>query len=411
MDGHYDLIIAGAGPAGCSAALHAVRRGLRPLLLDKGKFPREKPCGDALSSSSLAQLEELGLLGRLLETPHVRVNRVTYVAPSGVSATVPLAKVDPGLPVNSILCRRVVLDDMLLEAAKEKLEVIDWCEVQDISPKAQDGGPGLVHVRAEKGGRRSLSFTAPALIGADGANSLVARRMGFPRYPEHRKVTASGYFRQVTGTVGLLEVYFLPKLLPGFFWLYPTESGMTNAGFSISLDGLRRKNIKPLDALKLALDHPLLKERFEHCLPMGRLAVRVLPTGDTMHRIHMPGVALAGDAAGLIHPCSCEGISHALLSGRLAAQSIAQALNEEHPWDNRWLRGYPERLWRHLGPALRLSERLLALRTPKAIESLVASARRRPHNAAWISGILLGSALPSEELDALLGYLDFFGRK
>ncbi|MFZ5426130.1 MAG: NAD(P)/FAD-dependent oxidoreductase [Thermodesulfobacteriota bacterium] len=411
MDTDFDVIIAGGGPGGCSAGLHAARCGLRPLILDKRVFPREKACGDALSSASLAQIAELGLLDRLLDTPHVRINRATYFAPGGMFATVPLAKIDPGLPATSILCRRVILDDMLVQAAKEKMDVLDWCEVREVTPTPAPDGSGTVLVRAVRGGGREMEFTARAVVGADGADSFVARRTGFPRYPLLRKVTANAYFRQVTGTVGQLEIYFLDDLLPGYFWLYPTESGMTNAGLSISLEGMRRRGMRPREALLSAIASPMLKERFEHSVVMGRIAVRVIPTGDTMRRIHMPGVALVGDAAGLIHPCSCEGISHALLSGRLAAESLAQALADNAPWDNRWLRPYPERLWRQLGPALRMADRLLSLRSAKAIESLIASARRRPHNAAWISGILLGSALPSEELDSLLGYLDFFGRK
>jgi hypothetical protein len=62
-EGHVqglDVIVVGAGPAGASAALHAARLGLRVLVLDEKKFPREKACGDALSSTSLACLEELG---------------------------------------------------------------------------------------------------------------------------------------------------------------------------------------------------------------------------------------------------------------------------------------------------------------------------------------------------------------
>jgi hypothetical protein len=54
--------------------------------------------------------------------------------------------------------------------------------------------------------------------------------------------------------------------------------------------------------------------------------------------------------------------------------------------------------------------RLLGLRTPKAIGSLIRSAARRPHNAGWISGVLLGSALPSEDLESFLGYINFFAK-
>lgn len=58
----YDLIIVGGGPAGAAAALYANRHGLKTLLLDKHRFPRDKICGDALSGKAIAILHALGLL-------------------------------------------------------------------------------------------------------------------------------------------------------------------------------------------------------------------------------------------------------------------------------------------------------------------------------------------------------------
>ncbi|MBV1764803.1 MAG: hypothetical protein KUA34_07230, partial [Pseudodesulfovibrio sp.] len=60
--------------------------------------------------------------------------------------------------------------------------------------------------------------------------------------------------------------------------------------------------------------------------------------------------------------------------------------------------------------SLEMGGRLLGLRTPKAIGSLIRSASRRPHNAGWISGVLLGSALPSTDLDDFLSYINFFSK-
>ncbi|NMC48878.1 MAG: FAD-dependent oxidoreductase, partial [Desulfovibrio sp.] len=158
MSRDYDVIVVGAGPAGASAALHAARLGLRVLVLDKKKFPREKTCGDALSSTSLTCLEELGLLSGLLDETYVRVNRIAYVAPDGESVTVPLLKIDPALPVTGMICRRIILDDHLLRAARDVAEVMDWCRVTGLL--TENGR--AVGVRAELGGRRRYTFTAKA---------------------------------------------------------------------------------------------------------------------------------------------------------------------------------------------------------------------------------------------------------
>lgn len=402
MSEDYDLVVVGAGPAGTATALYAARAGMKVLVLERQPFPREKSCGDALSSQAIALIEELGLLPELLRGPFVPVSRVAFFSPTGQSVTVPLLKMDKSLPVTGMICRRVILDSMLLDAAREVAEVIDWCVVKEVLTDDQGRAVG---VAAERGGGRPVRATAGAVVGADGARSIVARRMGVPPRPDRRSICARGYFRMALGTVGALEIHFIEDLLPGFVWIYPTESGMTNAGYTIPLADALRKRIKPLPALLAALASPLLRERFADAKLVGHPDISIEPTGHTMRRVHGEGFALVGDAAGLANPTSGEGIAQALLSGKLAARTLAMGQA-----DAKSLNAYPQALWRELGAGLRMADRLIELRTPKAIDSLIKSAARRPHNAGWISGVLLGSALPSEELSSLLSYLDFFNR-
>ncbi len=136
--------------------------------------------------------------------------------------------------------------------------------------------------------------------------------------------------------------------------------------------------------------------------------VSLLPLGNTLRQIHGHGFLLVGDAAGLIHPCSCEGVSTALVSGRVAAETLAEAC-AAGDCGRAALSAYPIRLWKRLGPSFRLADRLLALRTPRAMGSLIRSAHRRPHNAGWISGVLMGRPC-FRGTGHLLGYLDFLGR-
>jgi flavin-dependent dehydrogenase len=102
-------------------------------------------------------------------------------------------------------------------------------------------------------------------------------------------------------------------------------------------------------------------------------------------------------------------VANALISARIAAEVLVQACRAGNTSAD-GLVSYPGLLWREIGDALQMSRRLLTLRTPKAIGSLIRSASRRPHNAGWISGVLIGSALPSDELNDLLSYLNFFNR-
>lgn len=400
----YDVIVVGAGPAGACTAIHAARNGLHVLLLDQQKFPREKPCGDGLSSLAIAELNLLGLLPRLLEIPYTPVQKISYHAPGGSSVVVPILKIDKNAPEAGIICRRILFDSLLLEvAAENEVEVVDWCRVTEVLVK--DGQ--AYGVKGERGGGREVSWTAKVIVGVDGNDSIVARQMNMPRYQEYRALAVRGYYRQVLGIRGNIEVHFPEEVLPGYVWFHPTETSQTNVGLTIPMDVVRQGNIKPKQALLRALESPVLKERFAFAEQMGEIETGVLPVGNPMKEIHGNGFLLVGDAAGLVNPCSSDGTTNAMISARTAGRVLARAC-EGDSWDEAALREYPYNLWKEIGPSLEMGGRLMGLRTPKAIGSLIRSASRRPHNAGWISGVLLGSALPSEDLDDFLAYINFF---
>ena len=74
----YDVIIVGGGPAGATAALYANRLGLKAIVLDKAKFPRDKICGDALSGKTVRILRELDLIDGLEKLDGSDINRITF---------------------------------------------------------------------------------------------------------------------------------------------------------------------------------------------------------------------------------------------------------------------------------------------------------------------------------------------
>lgn len=403
----YDMIVVGAGPAGCVCALAAARLGFSVLVVDKAKLPRDKACGDFISSRAVGVLRRMGLLERLLEAPHTRVASIMFHAPDGQTLKVPLIKFNEDDPVTGVICRRVIFDDILQQAVRECCEVRDWCRVLEL---LTEHGRAM-GVRADYGGGRELVATARVVIGADGAESVVARAMRMPRYREYRSLAAATYYRQVLGTQGCLEVYFPENILPGYLWIHPTESGFTNVGMSVPLAAARRLNMQPKKALAAALASPELRETFAFAEMVEPLKVSPLPVANVLREIHGEGFMLVGDAAGLVHPCSAVGVSNAMYSGALAVEVLGELLLQEGKDATAdHLARYPYRLWKELGPSVDLAGRLMGLRTPKAVGSLLRSASRRPDNAAWISSILLGSALPSDDMDDFLSYLNFFTR-
>src|SRR4051795_9614170 len=108
-----DLIVVGAGPAGTAAAITARRRGLEVLMLDKATFPRDKTCGDGLTTGALRLLERLGLPLEALPSLGV-VREAVLVSPRGRRVSLPF----PNDGLHAAVVPRLELDDALLQLAR-----------------------------------------------------------------------------------------------------------------------------------------------------------------------------------------------------------------------------------------------------------------------------------------------------
>lgn len=317
----FDLIVIGAGPAGAAAALTAAQNGLRVALTDRHSFPRNKLCGGGVTGR--ARSEALELLGRelpasLLE-PHGRFVFYADGAPLGEIEGVP--------PI--WMTTRVGFDAHLVEAALG-------------AGAADHTGRPLAEVQTDPAAilfRDGSRLSAPLILGADGANSVVARALyGTPFDPSR---------------IGFaLEVEAPPPDAPedaavridfgaadwGYGWSFP-KSGSTTVG----VGGLHARNPAMKDAMRAYMDlldvDPARVKVQGAFLPFG--AVRRVPGRGA--------VMLAGDAAGLVDPVTGEGIAYALASGRMAGEAAARALAE----------GRPEAALAYYGRALRPLRRSL----------------------------------------------------
>src|ERR1044071_574693 len=86
---NYDVIIAGGGPAGASAAIHLATRGARVLLAEQKKFPREKLCGEFISPECLIHFKELGVDGQMLKAQPSSLRETVFYSKNGRSVAVP----------------------------------------------------------------------------------------------------------------------------------------------------------------------------------------------------------------------------------------------------------------------------------------------------------------------------------
>ncbi len=287
----YDAIVVGAGPAGASAALWLGRAGKRVLLLEKEPLPRYKPCGGGIPREALS-----GFPFDLTPVIEQEIERVRFRFRDGREVTASL----PDRPV--VMVMRDRFDYHILRHAR--------AEVRDGSPvvaleQDEDG----VRVETASG----ETFGARYLIGADGANSRVARLVGLRR----GKRMGAAIEVEAPASDALLEeyrgtVFFLLGTPPlGYIWIFPKADHLS-VGIGIfggKLPAMRR----------------VLRQE------MARLGVKVgerdgrghpLPAYSHHEPLHRGRVLLAGDAAGLVDPMLGEGIRYALQSGRLAAEAV-----------------------------------------------------------------------------------------
>jgi menaquinone-9 beta-reductase len=308
-----DVVVVGAGPAGTSAAITLARHGRSVVVIDKAVFPRDKCCGDGLTTLALRELDHLGL--DPADVPDwFDVTAAALRSPSGREVVVPL----PSDGKYAAVTPRLQLDDALVRLARRA-----GADVRDGHAfRAIDQQPDHVVVQAD-----GLRITARFVVAADGMWSPVRKALdaGAPGY-----LGEWHGFRQyacnVTGPgAEQLYVWFEPDLTPGYAWSFPLPNGRVNIGFGVLRDGERRiQSMKGIWDDLLARPHIVaalgsgfeLEERHTAWPIPARIDQVALTCGRTL---------FVGDAATATDVMTGEGIGQALLSGRLAAESIMSA--------------------------------------------------------------------------------------
>jgi len=312
-----EVLIAGAGPAGALAALILARAGLRVLVVDRARFPRDKLCGDTLNPGALRLLARHGL-SAAIDARGRPIEGMLVTSGTGVRVR---GLYGPGAIGRSLVRRE--LDRLLIEAA-----VGAGARFQDgvrvAAPLVEADGHGRSRVRgATLVTREGRALRVPAMVtvAADGRRSGLAFALGLARQPAWpRRWAIGGYMTDVDGleTVGEMHIR-----RGHYIGVAPLPDGLVNVCY---VSAARRALADPGRALlsQLAAD-PLLRDRMARARPagpvtmMGPLAVDVPVAG-------MPGLLLAGDAAGFIDPMTGDGLRLALRGAELAARAALRTL-------------------------------------------------------------------------------------
>ncbi len=342
----YDVLVVGAGPAGSSAAIAAVRAGARVLLLERAAFPRYKTCGGGLIGVSLASFPE-GFEPPVRE----RVDTVDFTLGGGAGRR----RRDAGGVLS--LVNRDELDAALVEHAVAcGVEFRQQALVTTLTETADGVEVGVGDERLRAG----------VVIGADGSASRVARLVGVRArqvdlgLEDELGVADPGEWRS--------RVHLDWGALPGSYaWVFPKGDVLTVG--VITARGEPQQTRAYLEAFKrqLGLEH----------LPVVRSSGHLTRCREADSPLGRGRVLVAGDAAGLLEPWTREGISFAIRSGAIAGRHAAGARGRAGDRGGGLVAAYTAEITRGLGVEMAAGERCLAAfeRRPAAIHRLVTGTR------------------------------------
>jgi geranylgeranyl reductase family protein len=329
---HFDVVVVGAGPAGNAAACDLARAGAKVALIEKQTLPRHKTCGggmpmmvrDVLRLETFRDLDPEAFVEA--DTRYMRHTfhfQDPYLAPMN-----PDADTNPDAPQLSLwMVQRAIFDNALAQrAAGAGAQLRDGLAVRSVT--IEKGGPIRLHA---EGKNSRWEATCDTVIGADGANGVVARCVGLRK----ERALAIAIEAEVPHQWGIGHPDLRPEVCHleygavrrGYAWVFPKGDHL-NVGAGVFRprreDGRGDASVR--EELHRAI-HAYLDMLGVPCSPEAlTYHAHPLPIWNGLDRIQTRDnrVLLAGDAAGLINPFFGDGILHALKSGQIAAQCLLE---------------------------------------------------------------------------------------
>lgn len=314
----YDAAIVGAGPAGSSVARVVARAGFRTIVIDRrSSLGIPIQCGELIPAPSEARnlFPRSKRMPRAVHVPSRFVTNKTesirLVSPNGSAYE---------FPFSANIIDRAEFDQYLA------------CQAQDAGAKfltkstvKKRSANNNLLIKSELS---ETEITSELVVGADGANSVVARSLGQNFVHSDKDLSLSLQYVMTGGNVdtSVVEMHFGRKIAPGgYAWFIPKGDGVVNVGF-----GMRRslaQDATPLRAYLERFAFKTLSASLKNAKISSRVAA-IIPMGGPLRKTWTDNVLLVGDAAGHVMASNGGGIPTALCGGEIAGDVVSKHLKE-----------------------------------------------------------------------------------
>ena len=381
-----DVLVVGAGPAGSSAAAWAARNGQQVTVIDKEKFPRDKPCGDGLTPRAIKELTSLGLADWLSTKP-----KNIGLRAAGFGQELLLPWKSPSLPEWGSAVPRVELDNRILQVAKDSgATVHDGFAAEDVEIEN-----GTISKVITKSAEEVVEYKVKNVIIADGVRSQLGRKLNRTWHRDTAYgVAARAYIKSERHDDPWISSHLELRgseneILSGYGWIFPQGNGEVNIGV-----GTLATQKRPADINLRALISQYTEEQRETWKLSGELRLpwsAMLPMGGAVSGVAGRNYMFIGDAAGCVNPLNGEGIDYGLETGRLAADLLSVEKNFAEVW--------PQLLRDQYGYAFSIARRLAGYLTIPGLLPTLGPIGMRSRSLMKVALRVMGNLVTPEDED------------